>query len=256
MPSNSCRIRFYGNLKDLTAPDRRESFEINYCGSPGVKDMIESCGIPHTEVGLLIVNGHPVEWKYRVKNRDEIAVYPFFKSIDITSCNRVIPADYPAGRFVVDVHLGRLCKYLRILGFDTSFNPLWNDQEIMAISRNEKRIILTRDRGILKNSNISFGCLIRSIKPQEQLRQVLDRYGLYDSINPLTRCLKCNGRIKSVQAGSVIEKVGENTKKYFKDFYQCSSCGRIYWKGSHFKRMTREIDSFLQNNKYDAIITA
>ncbi len=242
MPVNSCRIRFYGDLKDLSIHDRKKSFEIIFQGSPGIKDIVEAEGIPHTEVGLLLVNGSPAVWKYRLKNGDHAAVFPFFKNLDIGSFNKVITPDYPAGRFVIDNHLGRLCKYLRILGFDAVFNPAWSDEEIISISNREKRIILTRDRGILKNGRTLFGCLIRSVNPEEQVRQVIDRFDLYNSFALMTRCLKCNGDIISVPAESVMSGIGENTKKFFRDFYRCSSCGQIYWKGSHYENMMKSID--------------
>ncbi len=249
MNENVCSIRFYGNLKDLIIPSKRIRYDVHFKVSPGIKDVIESEGVPHTEVGLIIVNGLSAGWKYRLQNNDQIAVYPFFKNIEINNLSKVLEKGYPAGRFILDVHLGRLVKHLRILGFDASYNPEWDDNTIIELSNREKRIILTRDRGILKNGLVRFGYLVRSIYPQEQLRQVLDRFDLWDSLYPLIRCLECNGEIVSVPAETVKEVLEENTKKYFNDFYQCSSCGKVYWKGTHYERMKKDIGRLFANRK-------
>ncbi len=239
---NSCFVRYYGNLKELTGREKRERHEILFNGSPGIKDVVESEGVPHTEVGLIIVNSLPAEWQYRLKDGDDCAVYPFFRDLDIRSVSRLPAQDYPEGRFVLDIHLGSLCKYLRMLGFDCYYNSGFKDRDIITVAKKESRFILTRDRGILKNGAVLCGCLIRSIHPLEQLHQVLERFGLYSKIRPLIRCLKCNGVIESIPSDSVTGMLPENTKKYYHDFYRCVSCGTIYWKGSHYENMIKMIE--------------
>ncbi len=245
---NSCRIRYYGDLKELLSREKRERGEVLFTGSPGIKDIVEADGIPHTEVGLIIANGESAGWAYRLKDRDYCSVYPYFSNIEVEGVSRVLEPEYPRGRFVIDVHLGKLCKYLRMLGLDAAFNPEWSDSELIDISNDEFRFILTRDRGILKNGATRYGCLIRSIYPHNQIRQVLDRFDLYNRLYPLVRCLKCNGDIISVPTLSVIDGIPENTKKYYQDFYRCSSCGTVYWRGSHYENMKKMIEHFFALN--------
>lgn len=234
---NSCYIRYYGSLKELVKEEKRRRHEFLFNDSPGIRDIIEADGIPHTETGLIIVNGVPAGWKYRLRNGDNCAVYPFFRDIDVSRESLVLEKGYPEDRFVLDVHLGKLCRYLRMLGFDSSFDPGWNDPAIIEISNSESRIILTGDRGLLKNGAARFGCLIRSSVPIEQLGQVTERFNLAGLIRPMTRCLKCNGIIVEVSPASVSGSLQENTKKYYLNFYRCRSCGTIYWKGSHYENM-------------------
>jgi uncharacterized protein with PIN domain len=234
---NSCYIRYYGNLKELVKPSLRQGYELEFTFSPGIRDVIEADGIPHTEIGLIIVNGSSEGWKYRLKMGDSCAVYPFFRDIDISEDSRVIEKGYPEGRFILDVHLGKLCRYLRMIGFDSSFDPGWSDAAMIGISNSESRIILTMDRGLLKNGASRYGCLVRSSDPVQQLRQVADRYSLAGLMRPMTRCLKCNGIIQEVSPASVYGSLKENTKKFYLNFYRCLSCNTIYWKGTHYENM-------------------
>jgi hypothetical protein len=242
MSINSCSIRYYGNLKELLDKRKKERRDFFFTGSPGIKDIVEADGIPHTEVSLVIVNGYSAGWDYRLKNGDYCAIYPCFDEIDIKSESLVLEPEYPRGRFIIDVHLGKLCRYLRMLGFDAAFNPEWKDPDIIDQSNSEFRIILTRDRGILKSGQTRYGCLIRSDNALEQLSQVLDRFSLYKNIYPLVRCLKCNGVIESVPVLSVAPDLQENTKKHYHEFFRCLSCGSIYWKGSHYENMKKMIE--------------
>jgi len=240
-----CFIRFYGDLKDLLPEEKRKQYEISFTVSPGIKDIVESEGVPHTEVEFITVNGNPVPWTYRVKDNDYIAVYPFFKSISIKSESKIIEKNYPEGIFILDVHLGKLAKYLRLLGFDADYKREWDDPKIIEIAIREKRIILTRDRGILKNNKVKYGYLIRHTQSTEQVKEVLERFNLKDKIKPFTRCLECNETILPVSKQEVLEDIEENARLYYNEFFKCKGCKKVYWKGSHYSRMIDKLKMFM-----------
>jgi uncharacterized protein with PIN domain len=225
-------FRFYAELNDFLPPARRfvafrESFEV----SGSVKDMIESLGVPHTEVDLILANGESVDFSYLVRDGDRISVYPVFESIDITPLLRVRPRPLRQTRFVLDVHLGRLANYLRMLGFDTLYRNDYRDEELARVSRDEERILLTRDRNLLKRRAVEHGYCVRETRPRRQLLEVLERFDLLGSVAAFTRCLRCNGLLGPVATAPHSE------------FRQCASCGQVYWKGSHYQRMQQFIQS-------------
>jgi uncharacterized protein with PIN domain/sulfur carrier protein ThiS len=241
-------FRFYAELNDLLPPDRRfVTFEHPCDGQSTVKDAIESMGVPHTEVDLILVNGQPVDFSRRVHTGDRVSVYPMFESIDIAPVARVRPTPLRETRFVLDMHLGRLAAYLRMLGFDTWYGNQLADQELAAISRDERRILLTRDRGLLKRSAVTHGHLMRETSPRRQLAEVVERFDLYRSVALFTRCLRCNTRLDPVDKESVAGRLPERTRQIHTQFLMCATCGRIYWKGSHYERMRRMIRQILNS---------
>lgn len=237
-------FRFYEELNDfLPAGSRKKSNPYLFSGSPSVKDAIEAIGIPHTEVDLILVNGDPVGFNYQLSENDRISVYPVFESLDISGINKLRKEPLRDPRFILDVHLGKLAKYLRMTGFDTLYEKNYVDSEIVEISCKERRIILTRDVGILKHKTISHGYWIRSQDPQKQLREVIKRFDLFKRIRPFHRCMNCNGLITEIRKDSVIAQLQPNTRNYYDEFYRCRSCKKIYWKGSHYERMQKFIRS-------------
>ena len=231
-----CSIRLYGYLKELVRGNPSQDIFIKLDNSPSVKDLIESKGVPHTEAALVLINGESVSWSERVKNADRIAVYPFFHEFPIGLTSKVLPPELPEVRFIADVHLGTLAHYLRLLGFDTAYENNWEDPYIIDTGVSETRIILTRDRGILKTGRVRYGTLIRHKEPGKQLLQVLDRYSLRGKIHPYSRCLHCNGTILEIDKESIRKQLLADTAKYYHEFFQCENCKQIYWKGSHFFR--------------------
>lgn len=231
-------IRFYEELNDFLKDEIRKkpvnyTFRINQT----VKDAIESIGVPHAEVDLILANGKSVGFDYRLQDGDQISVYPVFETFDISTLTLLRPQPLRETKFVLDVHLGKLCKYLRMLGFDTYYRNDLDDDEIVKISITEKRIILTRDIGILKNGAVTHGYWIRSKDSKEQLTEVINRFDLHDKSRPFNRCTVCNGIVNKVKKSDVEQLVKTNTKKYFNEFYQCDACKKVYWEGSHFKNM-------------------
>lgn len=247
------RFRFYEELNDFLPRNKRKiSFEHYFEGNPGIKDVIEALGVPHAEVDMILVNGQSVDFEYRLQDGDRAAVYPVFEALDISTVSKVRQAPLREPRFILDVHLGKLAKRLRLLGFDTLYRNDLQDNEIVDISLKEKRIILTRDIGLLKNKKVTHGYWLRSRQPKRQLREIVSRFDLKNLIRPFTRCLECNGVIHPVEKEAVLRRLPPNTRKYYQNFFQCAECGKIYWEGSHYQKMV----SFLKDFENIAGITA
>jgi len=235
-------IRFYEELNDFLPPHQaKKDLTVHFYNKPSVKDLIESFGVPHTEVDLILINGLPSGFETRLQNQDRISVYPKFEAIDISPVSVLRERPLRTTRFIVDVHLGKLARYLRLCGFDTLYANDYEDRTIVNISLSEHRIILTRDIGILKYSNVEHGYWLRSAQPSRQLREVIQRFDLKHQIDLFTRCMECNGKIQPVEKHSITDQLPEGTRKYYNVFYQCSQCGKIYWKGSHYQDMIKRI---------------
>lgn len=240
------RIRFYEELNDFLPEGRKKvTFSHSYFGNPPVKDIIESLGVPHTEVDLILAGGKPVKFSHRPVNGEFISVYPVFETFDLSGTTLLRPDPLRKTRFILDVHLGKLARYLRMMGFDTLYDNRWEDPEIIDIALAGNRIILTRDLGILKNGKVTHGYFIRSDQPGEQTREVIRRFELRKKIKPVSRCIECNSSIAPVEKERVIDLLPDKTKKYFNEFYQCKGCGKVYWKGSHYYKMKRIIKNLL-----------
>lgn len=229
-------LRFYAHLNDFLTPSRRQlEFFHRFNGAPSIKDMIESLGVPHTEVSLILVNSSPVDFSYPVQTGDRISVYPPFEQLTLASTLQPAPdADF---RFVADVHLGRLAAYLRMLGFDTLFPDDYRDEELARISSEEGRILLTRDRGLLKRSIVKRGYFVRATAPWEQLEELIKRFDLFDWLAKAQRCTGCNGELHDVAKADVADRVMPSTLQYYDEFRLCGTCGKVYWRGSHYEKM-------------------
>lgn len=196
-PARQCEFRFYEELGDFLAPRlRKRTFVHAFDGTPSVKDRIQSLGVPHTEVDLILVDGEPVPFSHRLAGGERVAVYPMFERFELGEANRLRPRPLREPRFVLDVHLGRLASYLRLLGFDTRYRNDYEDDELLEVSRTQHRILLTRDTGLLKRSALTHGAFLHATDPRRQLREVCDRFQLAARIAPFTRCARCNGRVE------------------------------------------------------------
>jgi uncharacterized protein with PIN domain len=239
------QFRFYEELNDFLPAQRcKRTFTHAFTRRASIKDMIESFGVPHTEVELIIVNGHSVDFSHIVMDRDHISVYPMFESLDIRPLLRLRPEPLRQSAFVLDTQLGRLARYLRLLGFDTLYRNDYSDDGIARLSSEQRRILLTRDRMLLHRSIITRGYFVRATDPLEQVGEVLRRFDLYNDIKPLKRCIRCNGVLADVDKQTVFDRLEPKTKRYYNDFRICRDCGQVYWEGSHFRKMIRLIDSF------------
>lgn len=241
-------FRFYEELNDFLPPEQRKrALPYRFNGHPGVKDPIEVFGVPHTEVDLIVVNGMSVGFNYQLQNADRVAVYPMFEGIDISPIVKLRDKPLRQTAFVVDVNLGKLARLLRLLGFDTLFANSYSDQDIAVISVAQKRIILTRDRRLLYAKSITHGYWVRSVVPERQLAEVIDRFDLFSQIMPFQRCTRCNGLIEAVEKNQVLHLLEPKTKKYYELFYHCRDCGKVYWQGSHVDNIRTRLSRYLKD---------
>jgi uncharacterized protein with PIN domain len=242
-------FRFYAELNDLLPPNRRQvGFAHHFKERGSIKDVIEALGVPHTEVDLILVNGESVAFSYLVQDGDRISVYPLFTSIDINSVSHVRPLPLCQTRFVLDVHLGKLATYLRLLGFDTLYRNDYQDEELAYLSSSDGRILLTKDRGLLKRSMVMHGYLVRESDPWLQLFEVLRRFELFGASAPFQRCLRCNGLLQPVRKKLISDRLLPKTRQYYDEFCVCQVCSQIYWKGPHYERMQQFINRVLQHD--------
>jgi hypothetical protein len=236
-------FRFYAELNELLPAKKRFTNQtVEFNGRQTVKHLIESQGIPHTEVDLILANSRSVGFDYIPLDGELISVYPVFESFDVSEVNRLRPKPLREPKFILDGHLGRLASYLRMLGFDSTYRNDFSDEELADISVDEKRILLTRDRGLLKRDKVTHGFLIKTRDPRQQLLSVVRRFDLASLIHPFSRCIACNGVLETVEKLEIMDQLEPKTKKYFDTFKRCSVCRRIYWAGSHHKRMSKLID--------------
>lgn len=239
----SCTIRFYADLNDFLPPDSRFRETTTPIYPPvSVKHVIESLGLPHTEAELILANGRPVRLDYPVVPDDQISVYPWFYSLPVDAAVLLRPPLRPPIRFVADNHLGRLVRYLRLLGIDTSYPRGAGDEELARLAVEEQRVLLTRDRGLLKRKQVTYGRCLRTTDSHGQLRDIITRYSLAGSLAPWTHCLRCNGHLAPVDKAAVRDQLEPKTRLYFDDFRQCGSCRQIYWRGSHIGDLQAMVD--------------
>lgn len=231
-------LRFYGELNDFLPAQHRgrivmHSFDV----SPSIKDAIESIGVPHPEVALIVANREPVNFSYPLQRGDYVSVYPAFHSIDLGATPRLRESLPAPPAFVLDVHLGRLAGYLRLLGFDTMYRNDSADPELARVSAGQSRVLLTRDRGLLKRSEVVHGYWVRQTEPRKQLIEAIRRFDLAPHVDLFTRCLMCNTRLTPIAKQTVADRLPPRTAEHFQDFHLCPGCDRVYWKGSHYRRM-------------------
>jgi len=240
-------FRFYEELNDLLPRHRRKvDFRAAFKEKRSIKDMIESLGVPHTEVDLILVNGQSVDFTYILEDGDRVSVYPTFESLNIenVTCLRGMPLRKT--RFIADVNLGDIAKLMRTLGFDVSFDPGLSNREIINISNREKRIILTKSKSLLKFKEVSHGVFIRPGTRVEQVKRIMDRLDIKDQAKPFSRCLLCNGLLKGIAKEEVVNRIPAKTKVCCDAYSLCESCNQLYWNGTHMVRMKKMVDEILR----------
>jgi hypothetical protein len=234
-------FRFYAELNDFLPPGNRQRDVIrSFVDTPTVKDQIEACGVPHTEVEVVLVNGVSVGFDRRLEDGDRVSVYPLFEALDVTPLVRLRPRPLREPRFVLDVHLGKLARRLRLLGFDALWDRDAADERLVALSLSERRILLSRDRGLLKRRELTHAAAVRATDPRRQLREVVERFDLGRAAAPFTRCLSCNGLLEPVPKEEVADRLPPETRLHYDAFRRCGGCGKLFWWGPHARRL-REI---------------
>lgn len=233
----TAKFRFHGELETFLARERRGiAFDYACARAATLKHAIESLGVPHTEAGRLTVNGHPATQARIVREGDVIEIFPH----DAGDADM-----HQAPDFVADAHLGGLARMLRMLGFDTLYDNAMQDREIIDLAARERRIVLTRDRELLKCREVLRGRFVLAKKPEAQLREVAARYGLERHMRPFTLCLHCNLRLEMIEKKVAMEYVPERIAEHYAEFARCPGCRRVYWQGSHWERMREMLSASL-----------
>ena len=235
---NRATFRFYEELNDFLPWDKRKiAFDHSFKGTPSVKDTIEAIGVPHPEVDLILVDAESVGFDYLLRGGERVAVYPVFERLDISSATRLRPRPLRIPRFVLDVHLGKLARYLRLLGFDTLYERDYADAAIAAISVADSRIVLTRDKGLLKRKEVTRGYWLRNTQPREQIAEVVRVLDLRRRVELFTRCMVCNHTLETVKESNVRDELPAGLRGQFGRIARCPGRERLYWPGSHYDRL-------------------
>ncbi|MBC2715546.1 MAG: twitching motility protein PilT [Desulfobacteraceae bacterium] len=239
-------IRFYEELNDYLKPGgQKQDIYIDIEKGICVGNLIESLGPPCSSVDLVLVNGQPVDFDSLLQNNDRVSVYPVFEMFDIKSVSILENSPLRQLKFICDDHLGRLAKYLRIFGFDTLYENDYDDNIMIQFSNTHNRILLTRDKKLLLDKKITRRYLVKQTDPVQQVREVLEFFDLKNYIMPMSRCLKCNGLVHPVLKETVKHRVDNNIFQISNAFSECTGCGKLYWKGSHYDSMMKWIQEMM-----------
>ena len=242
-------IRFYAELNDyLPAQARGHDLTADFVAPCPVRHLIETLGVPHTEVEIILRNGVSVDLEAAADDGDRISVYPVFEALDVSPLLRLRTSALREPRFFADAQLGRLARYLRLCGFDTLYENNIDDADLARRAAAQRRIVLSRDRQLLMRREITHGCHIRQDRPVEQLAHVIQRCDLANRSRPFTRCMECNGLLDSVDKEDIGPDLKPQTRAYYDEFWRCRGCGRIYWRGSHYRRLQQLLASTLRDD--------
>jgi uncharacterized protein with PIN domain len=212
---------------------RHPDCPVAFDGTSSLGHLVEAAGVPLTEVGSLRIAGTVLPPAYRPVDGDVVAVGPVGRP------QRVL--DWGGG-FLLDVHLGALARRLRILGVDTAYPGEAGDRALVERANSERRLLLTQDRGLLKRRALWAGAYVRGSRPDDQLADVLDRFS--PPLHPWTRCTACNGEVEQVGKDEVADALQPGTLRTQERFARCRSCGRVYWRGAHGRRLDRLVARF------------
>lgn len=186
---------------------------------------------------MILVNGKSIRFDHLNNDGDDISVYPLFESLDISDVQHLRAKPLRNPMFIADVHLEKLARYLRMMGFDVLYENNFEDDEIIRISLAEKRAILTKDLGILKRNEVTHGYWVRNSIVKEQVVEIMKRFDLIKLIIEFTRCIECNTILKSISKQEIIDEFPPKVTKSQTEFSRCPSCKKLYWKGTHHQRM-------------------
>ncbi len=244
-------ISFSADLRDLLHPVLRSCPTITRrpAHHTTIKDLIESMRIPHTEIGNLVVDGLEVDFTYRLKNGNVIHANSTSAGLNPCLADLLRPTPLQEIRFGVDINVAKLGRLLRMVGFDSLVLSYPDDAALAETAVREGRILLTRDRNILKRKIITHGHLVRNELPDQQLSEILSLYNLFDKISPFTRCMRCNTPLLPIKKEDISHRLEPLTQKYYSYFFHCLGCDNIYWSGSHRSAMEQTLAKVLGTAK-------
>ena len=244
--SISIKVRCYAELNDRLSPEWRQERFVFHCPHDSrVGDVLGALGIDPDIVDLALVNGISTGLSHILAEDDLLSLFPVFETFDIGSVTRVRDRALRRPSFVLDVHLGKLAHLLRMLGFDTLYRNTYTDEELVAIAAHDGRTLLSKDRALVADDAVQRGLVIRSQTPRVQLLEVLDWFDLYRESRPFTRCLECNDLLSPASERDVQAFLPPAVRGRYEEFNTCVHCGRVYWKGSHYRRMEEYVKEIL-----------
>jgi hypothetical protein len=232
---------FHGDLTNLLRRRWRGATPIiqPVTRSASIKDVIESFGVPHAEVGRILCDGLPVKFSRPVAAGQRYDIHPLPVPWEVTQPTLLRPHPLQGLLFVVDINAGRLARYLRMAGFDTWYDSSWDDAKILQALEVEPRLLLTRNLDLLKRKQVEFGRYIRAESPVAQMREVFDVFGVTEPVRSFSRCLECNTVLLPVPKQDILHRLEPLTRRYVDSFSICDRCDKIYWEGSHVAGMER-----------------
>lgn len=245
-PKPGLLLTFHGDTLDLLrrTPDSGNTIIYPLTRRASIKDILEGLGVPHTEVGRIVRDGQEQTFENIPAVGEHFEIHPLSPSLPPTMATILRPEPLAACIFLVDINVGRLAGLLRMAGIDAEAVRRNNTDTVPGAVR-ENRILLTRNRDLLKQRKLVFGHLVRSQDPEQQLREIINLYPLQNQLQPFSRCIACNGLLAEVEKDAIIDRLLPLTKKYFTRFKQCKGCGKIYWHGSHHQKMTNKLNIIL-----------
>jgi len=245
------RLRFRHDLDFFLGSKAGEPIiERRLAEKTSVKDVIESCGVPHPEVDLILADGQAVGFDHTLAGDAQVEVFPV-ENRDTTGTKKRLQAT-AIYRFVADGHLGRLTRDLRLLGFDVAYGQSADDQQLLELMARENRALLTRDRRLLMHAIVEHGYCPRSQNAVEQTIEVIRRFNLLEFIAPFTRCLRCNAPLEEAAKAEIIDNLEPLTKIFYDQFCRCHGCKQIYWPGSHFSKLQKRIEEIRSRLRTEA----
>jgi uncharacterized protein len=220
-------LRLGGDLSRFV-PARRRGSEVRVTldGTSTLGHLVESTGVPLPEVGTLRVSGTPVAPSHRPADGS---------TVDVAPVHRPQPLPITPPRFLLDVHLGRLARRMRVLGLDTEYDTDAHDADLAERAATDARILLTRDLGLLRRRAVPHAAYVRGARTAEQLADVLDRFA--PPLDPYTRCTACNGELCPVRKDDVADRLRPGTRRTYEEFSRCDRCGQVYWRGAHARAL-------------------
>ncbi len=250
----SIAVRLYEELNDCLPREKRKAdLHLSVADDMPVGRLLDELGVPAGKVDMIRVNGESVDLRHRLRDGDRISVFPVFESFDISDQVRVREHPLRAPRFVLDAHLGKLAAYMRMLGFDTLYKNDFKDHMLMALSRNKGRILLSKDRTLVHKSGLTRVYEVKAVRPRAQLSEVLERFDLYGLVRPFQRCMECNALLETVRRDEVAGRVPPQVWQEYQVFRVCPDCHKVYWSGSHYRRMREFIQSLLAQRRNESL---